>query len=164
METNPAVGEKAPSFESEAVASSGTRRVRLEDLSGKRVVLYFYPKDDTPGCTVQACALRDGWSRVKEAAEIFGVSPDNEVSHQAFISKFDLPFELLSDPDHRIAEDYGVWVEKNRYGVKSMGVERSTFVIGEDGRILAILRRVKPEEHLGLLEAALGLRGQESAS
>jgi len=119
------------------------------------VVLYFYPKDDTPGCTVQACALRDSWSDLEKRGELFGVSVDSPKSHEKFIHKYQLPFPLLSDGDHQIVEAYGVWVEKSMYGKKYMGAERSTFVIDGEGLISAILRKVKPEEHVDLLRNAL---------
>jgi peroxiredoxin Q/BCP len=131
------------------------REVSLEDFRGTPVVLYFYPKDDTPGCTAQACGLRDAWSEFDGNAEIFGVSVDPVASHEKFIDKYRLPFPLLSDPDHKLAEAYGVWVEKNMYGKKYMGTERSTFVIDAEGRIAKVLRRVKPEEHVALLKDAL---------
>ncbi|MBA3883632.1 MAG: thioredoxin-dependent thiol peroxidase [Chthoniobacterales bacterium] len=151
------VGDAAPDFRAVAVGGkySRGREVSLQELCGAPVVLYFYPKDDTPGCTVQACALRDSWSNLDSRGEIFGVSVDSAKSHEKFISKFNLPFPLLSDDDHRIVEAYGVWVEKSMYGKKYMGAERSTFVIDSDGRIAAIHRKVKPEEHVDLLLNAL---------
>jgi len=127
----------------------------LSAQRGKTVVLYFYPKDHTPGCTSQACGLRDAWSDFESHAEIFGVSIDSPASHQKFIDKFKLPFPLLADTDRKLVEAYGVWVEKSMYGKKYMGVERSTFVIGADGRIARIFRKVKPEEHVDLLKNAL---------
>ena len=146
-------GDPAPAF---ALADDTGATVSLADLAGRRVVLYFYPKDDTSGCTAQACALRDDWSAV-EALDValFGVSPDSAASHVKFRAKYDLPFPLLVDADHATAEAYGVWVEKSMYGKKYMGIERSTFVIGPDGRLEHILRKVKPAEHLGLLLEAL---------
>jgi peroxiredoxin Q/BCP len=140
------VGAPAPSFS--APDQSG-KTVSLADFKGKTVVLYFYPKDDTPGCTVQACSFRDGHAAFqKKKTVVLGVSPDNAKSHVKFIEKFTLPFPLLSDPDHTIAEAYNVWVEKSMYGKKYMGMERSTFVIGPDGRLKAIYRKVKPEIHI----------------
>lgn len=145
------VGDPAPDFTALALGGSyGTegRQVSLRDFAGKTLVLYFYPKDDTPGCTVQACGLRDRWpdfSRVD--AELFGVSTDSEQSHRAFIERHGLPFPLLSDEEKTMVGDYGVWVEKSMYGKTFMGTERSTFVIGPDGCISAIFRRVKPEGH-----------------
>ncbi len=160
MTTDPAalsVGDPAPDFAATAVGGKyGTGKlVRLKDLRGSPVVLYFYPKDDTPGCTAQACGLRDAWSEFDGRAEIFGVSIDSTASHEKFIAKFHLPFPLLSDPEKKIVNDYGVWVEKSMYGKKYMGAERTTFVIDSQGRIAAILRKVKPAEHVEQLRAAL---------
>ena len=151
------VGDAAPDFRAIAVGGKygSGREVSLQEFRGKSLVLYFYPKDDTPGCTTQACGLRDAWSDLEARGEIFGVSVDSPESHGKFISKYRLPFPLLSDPDRRIVEAYGVWVEKSMYGKKYMGAERSTFVIGGDGRITAIFRKVKPEEHVELLLTAL---------
>jgi peroxiredoxin Q/BCP len=151
------VGEQAPDFTATAVGGKyGTgREVSLGDFRGRSVVLYFYPKDDTPGCTTQACGLRDAWQKLAQRGEIFGVSIDSAKSHQKFIGKYQLPFPLLSDPEHKMVEAYGVWVEKSMYGKKYMGTERSTFVIGPDGRVSSIHRKVKPEEHVDLLLNAL---------
>ncbi len=151
------VGDAAPEFRAEAVGGKygEGKEVSLRDFRGKRVVLYFYPKDDTPGCTVQACGLRDAWTDFNGRAELFGVSPDSAASHQKFISKHQLPFPLLSDTNKSIVQAYGVWVEKSMYGKKYMGAERSTFVIDGDGRIAAIFRKVKPEEHVDILKNAL---------
>jgi thioredoxin-dependent peroxiredoxin len=151
------VGDPAPDFRAQAIGGKygDGKEVSLGDFRGRRVVLYFYPKDDTPGCTTQACGLRDAWSEFEGRGEIFGVSPDSAASHQKFISKFHLPFPLLSDSEKKIVEAYGVWVEKSMYGKKYMGAERSTFVIDENGRIAAIFRKVKPEEHVDLLKGAL---------
>ena len=148
-------GDEAPDFE--ATAIGGTfgpegATVRLGALRGVTVVLYFYPKDDTPGCTTQACEMRDRWSHLlRPDTAFFGVSVDSLESHRAFIEKYGLPFPLLSDPDHALAEAYGVWVEKNMYGKTFMGTERTTFVIRPDGRIKSVFRRVKPDEHANLL-------------
>jgi peroxiredoxin Q/BCP len=157
MSENLQVGDAAPAFEATAVGAEygDGRKISLSDLRGKPVVLYFYPKDDTPGCTKQACALRDSWNDIKNRAAVFGVSVDPVKSHTSFIEKYQLPFPLLSDSDRKMVQDYGVWVEKSFLGKTSMGVERSTFVIGADGRITAIFRRVKPEEHVDLLQNAL---------
>ncbi|MEI6715159.1 MAG: thioredoxin-dependent thiol peroxidase [Verrucomicrobiota bacterium] len=147
------IGDPAPSFESIAVGGpygDGTS-VRLADFAGKNLVLYFYPKDDTPGCTTQACGLRDGWAEISEKAVIFGVSIDPAKSHLKFIEKYGLPFPLLSDENHALVESYQVWVEKNMYGKTSMGTERSTFVISPEGTIKAIFRKVKPDEHINIL-------------
>ena len=150
-------GDKAPEFTAAAVGGKygDGETVTLDQLRGRPVVLYFYPKDDTPGCTAQACGLRDAWRDFDGRAEVFGVSVDSEKSHQKFISKYQLPFPLLSDPEKKIVSDYGVWVEKSMYGKKYMGAERTTFVIDARGRIAAILRKVKPEEHAGQLRAVL---------
>jgi peroxiredoxin Q/BCP len=146
-------GSRAPDFE---LAADGGERVKLSELRGKPVVLYFYPKDDTPGCTAQACEIRDEWSRFRErGAVVLGVSPDDEASHARFREKYSLPFTLLADPDHAVAEEYGVWVEKTNYGRKSMGIERSTFVIDPEGNVAKVLRRVKPEGHADKVLEAL---------
>lgn len=150
-----APGDEAPDFEAMAVGGAcgiqGTR-IRLSELRGTAVVLYFYPKDDTPGCTTQACGLRDRWSHLKRPDTLFfGVSPDPLEDHRKFIEKYDLPFPLISDASKAIATAFGVWVEKNFYGKKFMGTERSTFVIRPDGRIKSIYRRVKPDDHAAIL-------------
>lgn len=147
-------GDMAPDFTATAVGGEygEGRPVRLSELRGRTVVLYFYPKDDTPGCTTQACALRDRYSHLSEHdAVVFGVSVDSPASHRKFIDKFDLPFPLLSDEEKTIVTAYGVWVEKSMYGKKYMGTERSTFVIRPDGRVKSIFRKVKPGEHTGLV-------------
>ncbi|HKP19350.1 MAG TPA: thioredoxin-dependent thiol peroxidase [Gaiellaceae bacterium] len=138
-------GKPAPDFELQTDAGE---TVRLSDLRGQPVVLYFYPKDDTPGCTKQACGIRDAWKEFGErGAAVFGLSPDSTGSHARFREKYGLPFTLLADPDHQVAEQYGFWVEKSMAGRKYMGVERSTVVVGPDGTIARVFRRVKPEEH-----------------
>jgi peroxiredoxin Q/BCP len=140
------VGATAPAF---SMPDQNGKTVSLSDFKGRTVVLYFYPKDDTPGCTVQACSFRDEHSAFqKKEAVVLGVSPDNARKHVKFIEKFTLPFPLLSDEDHKVAEAYGVWVEKSMYGRKYMGMERSTFVIDGKGRLKAIYRKVKPAEHI----------------
>ncbi len=151
------IGDPAPPFSATAVSGkyNSGRQVSLDDFRGALIVLYFYPKDDTPGCTAQACGLRDAWSDFDGRAEIFGVSVDPIESHEKFIAKYQLPFPLLSDPEHKMAEAYGVWVEKNMYGKKYMGTERTSFVIDAAGRIAKIFRRVKPAEHAALLEETL---------
>jgi peroxiredoxin Q/BCP len=147
-----AVGAVAPSFS--APDQSG-KIVSLSDFKGKTVILYFYPKDDTSGCTAEACSFRDSHAVFrKKKAVIIGVSPDNAKSHVKFIEKFDLPFTLLSDVDHKVAESYGVWVEKSMYGRKYMGMERSTFIIGPEGKLKAVYRKVKPAEHVAEVLAA----------
>ena len=149
-------GDKAPAFQATAVGGNyDGQAVSLSGLRGKTVVLYFYPKDDTPGCTKQACGLRDAWRDLAGKAEVFGVSTDPVKSHAKFIEKFNLPFPLLSDPEKEIVTAFGVWVEKSMYGKKYMGTERSTFVIGPDGKVKAIFRKVKPEEHAAQLLNAL---------
>jgi thioredoxin-dependent peroxiredoxin len=138
-------GAAAPDFE---LTSDTGDRVKLSNFLGKPVVLYFYPEDDTPGCTAQACELRDDYSVFRErGAVVLGVSPDDEASHARFRDKYSLPFTLLADPDHSVSEEYGVWVEKNRFGRKTMGIKRSTFVIDEEGRIARAMYGVKPEGH-----------------
>ena len=151
-------GDKAPAFSATAVGGKfgDGATVSLADFAGQTVVLYFYPKDDTPGCTTQACALRDAWAEFDGKAVIFGVSPDSAKKHAKFIAKHSLPFPLLVDEEKMIVGDYGVWVQKSMYGMKYMGTERSTFVIGSDGNLKAVLRKVKPAEHVALLKAALG--------
>lgn len=138
------VGDPAPTFE--AVTDSG-ETVNLEDFRGQKVILYFYPKDDTPGCTVQSCGFRDMHPQFSEQnAVVFGISPDGVESHQQFRNKFDLPFTLLVDDDHSIAEAYGVWGERSMYGRKFMGIFRSHFVIDEEGNLLETAYNVKPED------------------
>jgi peroxiredoxin Q/BCP len=147
-------GSPAPDF---SLTSDTGETVTLSSLRGKPVVLYFYPKDDTPGCSKQACGIRDSWGEFeRRGAVVLGVSPDSEGSHVKFKQKFDLPFTLLADPDHATAEAYGVWVEKSMYGKKYMGVERSTFVIDADGTVAKAMRKVKPETHADEVLAALG--------
>ena len=136
-------------------ADDGTT-VSSESLAGSRYVLYFYPKDDTPGCTAQACHLRDSWSRVTNTGvELFGVSPDSVKSHVKFSAKYALPYRLLSDEGHRVAEDFGVWIEKSFAGRTYHGNERTTFVVGPDGRIEHVLALVKATEHVDKLMDAL---------
>ena len=151
------IGRTAPDFTALAVGGEyGTgREVSLSDFRDKPLVLYFYPKDDTPGCTVQACGLRDAWDEIKARATLFGVSVDSPQRHEKFITKYHLPFPLLSDSERKIVADYGVWVEKKFMGRKYMGVERTTFLIDGRGRISAIFPKVKPEQHVDLLKKAL---------
>jgi peroxiredoxin Q/BCP len=149
----PEVNDVAPDFQ--LPTQDGTA-LRLSDLKGRKVVLYFYPKDDTPGCTMQACALRDAWSDFQaKGAVVLGVSPDPVQAHVKFRGKYDLPFTLLADTAHEVADRYGVWQEKSRYGKTYWGNERTTFVIGEDGRIAHVFPRVKPEEHAEQVLAVL---------
>ena len=152
-----AAGENAPKFRARAIGGEygDGRDISLDELRGTPVVLYFYPRDDTPGCTVQACSLRDSWDDLGGRAKIFGVSVDSPQSHAKFIGKYQLPFPLLSDPDKRIVKAYGAWVEKSMYGKEYMGTERNTFVIDRTGRISSIFRKVKPEEHVSLVRDAL---------
>ena len=151
------VGDPAPDFSATAIGGKygNGEVVRLKDFRGSPVVLYFYPKDDTPGCTAQACGLRDAWPEFEGRAHIFGVSIDPAASHEKFIAKYHLPFPLLSDPEKKIVSAYGVWAEKSMYGKKYMGTERTTFVIDGSGRISAILRKVKPAAHVEQMQAAL---------
>ena len=153
METMPAAGDLAPDFE---IPDQDGDPVRLSDLRGGPVVLYFYPRADTPGCTTQACAIRDSYDEFAErGAVVLGVSPDSETSHVKFKEKYGLPFTLLADPDHHVAEEYGTWVEKKNYGKTYMGVERSTFLIDSDGKVAKVMRRVKPDTHADQVLAAL---------
>ena len=145
----PNVGDQAPDFTA-PVAGEGydeSNRITLSALRGSRVVLVFYPKDQTPGCTTQACALRDGWKELPDDVKVFGVSIDDVKSHLKFIEKQSLPYPLIADTDKAIVESYGVWVEKSMYGKKYMGTERSTFVIGPDGKIKAVHRKIAPAAH-----------------
>jgi peroxiredoxin Q/BCP len=138
-------GSPAPDFELE---SDDGDRVTLSGLRGRPVVLYFYPRDDTPGCTRQACGVRDAWAEFQDrGAVVLGVSPDKVSAHKKFKEKFELPFPLLADTDKAVANLYGVLVEKTNYGRKYMGIERSTFVIDPDGTVAKVLRRVKPDRH-----------------
>ena len=143
MELN--IGDKSPEFEGK---DQHGNTVRLSDYRGKKVILYFYPKDDTSGCTAQACNLRDNYSDLQqEGYEVIGVSTDSEQSHQKFIGKYDLPFTLIADTDKKIVEQYGVWQEKSMYGRKYMGTMRYTFVIDENGVIRDIIKKVKTADH-----------------
>jgi len=138
-------GAKAPAF---TLASDDGDKVRLADQQGSPVVLYFYPKDDTPGCTKEACAFRDQSAALAGlGAKVFGVSPDDVASHGKFRDKYKLNFPLLADTDHKVAEKYGAWREKNMYGKKSMGIQRSTFLIDAGGRVAKVWRRVQVDGH-----------------
>ena len=146
-------GRPAPDF---SLISDTGDEVALSEFRGRSVVLYFYPRDDTPGCTVQACGIRDAWGEFERSgAVVLGVSPDDPTSHVKFRDKYELPFTLLADEDHAVSEAYGVWVEKSFAGKKYMGVERSTFVVGPDGTLEKVMRRVKPDTHADEVLAAL---------
>jgi len=147
--TQPQAGDPVPAFEMQADDGS---TVSSQSLAGRRYVLYFYPKDDTPGCTKQACSLRDNIDRVTATGvEVFGVSPDSVASHVKFREKYDLPYRLLADTGHHAADAFGTWVEKTFAGKTYMGIERTSFIVGPDGRIEHVLPRVKAGEHLDLL-------------
>jgi thioredoxin-dependent peroxiredoxin len=146
-------GDLAPSF---TLPADDGGDISLEDLRGKAVVLYFYPKDDTSGCTTEACEFRDALPRIEEdGAVVLGVSPDPVASHKKFKEKYDLNFPLLADEDHAVAEAYGVWKEKSMYGRKYWGVERSTFLIDPEGKVKKAWRRVKPKGHAEAVAAEL---------
>lgn len=146
-------GTPAPDFE---LQSDTGATVKLSALRGKPVVLYFYPKDNTSGCTTQACGIRDAWGEFSRAgAVVLGVSPDGVDAHASFKSSYDLPFTLLADTNHAVAEAYGVWVEKSRYGRTYMGIARTTFVIGADGTVGKVLANVQPATHADDVLAAL---------
>jgi len=146
-------GQKAPDF---TLAADDGSKVKLSAQKGHPVVLYFYPKDDTPGCTREACAFRDQHQELKKrGARIFGVSPDTVASHVKFRDKFELNFPLLADPDHAVAEKYGAWREKTLYGKKSLGIQRSTYLIGPDGRVVRVWKKVNVDGHDEAVLAAL---------
>ncbi len=146
-------GDNAPEF---SANTNGAGKISLADFRGKNVILYFYPKDDTPGCTKEACAFRDNFAEFKKrGAIVLGVSPDSVKSHDKFVEKFKLPFTLLADEDKKIVNDYGVWGEKSFMGRKYMGVHRVTFLIGGDGKIKKIWPQVKPDEHAAEVLAEL---------
>jgi peroxiredoxin Q/BCP len=146
-------GKPAPDFE---LRTDAGESVKLSDFRGRPVVLYFYPKDDTPGCTTQARGIRDNYAAFEErGAVVLGISPDDESSHVKFKEKYGLPFTLLADADHKVAEDYGVWGEKKAYGKTYMGVERSTFLIDSEGNVARVMRKVKPDTHADDVLAAL---------
>ncbi|MCA9101620.1 MAG: thioredoxin-dependent thiol peroxidase [Planctomycetales bacterium] len=139
------VGKKAPLF---TLASDGGGKVKLADELGQPIVLYFYPKDDTPGCTREACSFRDASSKLKKlGAKVFGISPDSAASHDKFRDKYKLNFPLLADPDHKVAEKYGAWGEKVRFGKKSMGIRRSTFILDAAGKVHKVWKSVKVDGH-----------------
>lgn len=147
-------GDIAPDFKTK---DQNGNSIKLSDFKGKRVVLYFYPKDDTPGCTKEACSLRDSFDVFEEKGiKILGVSTDSEKSHQKFITKYNLPFDLLADTEKEIVESYGVWGEKNMYGKKYFGINRTTFLIDEEGKIAKIFKKVKVDEHADEVLDAFG--------
>lgn len=138
-------GDKAPDF---VTGDQDGNEVKLSEYRGKKVVLYFYPRDMTPGCTKQACSLRDGFAELKRNnIVVLGVSNDDEASHRKFIDKYELPFTLLADVNHKVSELYRVYVEKNMYGKKYMGIKRTTFLIDEEGIIISVMQKVKVDEH-----------------
>lgn len=138
-------GKKAPAF---SLKDQNGATVKLADFAGKYVVVYFYPKDDTPGCTTEACSFRDEHTKLTKAgAVVLGISPDDEKKHTKFITKYSLPFTLLADTEHVVAEKFGAWGEKSMYGRKYMGIMRSTFLIGPDGKIAKVWPKVKPDGH-----------------
>ncbi len=146
-------GDPAPDF---TLVSDGGQEVSLADYRGQKVVLYFYPKDDTPGCTAEACAFRDDHSDIVAAgAAVLGVSPDMIKSHDKFKAKYNLPFALLSDPDHRVADMYGAWGEKKMFGKSYEGILRSTFIVDEEGKIVKVFPKVTPKGHSREVLAAL---------
>ena len=147
------VGDKAPAF---AVSDQNGRKVKLSDFKGRKVVLYFYPKDDTPGCTTEACGIRDSYAEFeRRGVAVLGVSTDSEASHRKFVDKFDLPFTLLADTDKKIVEAYGVWGEKKLYGRAYMGTHRVTYLVDEKGRIEAVWPKVSPKTHAADILARL---------
>jgi peroxiredoxin Q/BCP len=153
VKSNVTLGEKAPDF---SLLSDAGEEISLGSFKGKIVVLYFYPKDNTPGCTQEACEFRDLFPRFnRDKAVILGISPDSVRKHANFKKKYDLPFSLLSDTGHKVAERYGVWVEKTFWGRKYMGVERTTYIIGPDGNIKKVFAKVNPEGHAAEVQVAL---------
>lgn len=157
--TNATIAEVGQQLPDLTLVDDQDTPITLRALTGQRTVLYFYPKDDTPGCTTQACALRDSWSEFDAVDDlvIYGVSPDSADKHRKFRAKHDLPFHLLVDTDHQLADALGFWVEKSMYGKKYWGVERSTVIVDADGRIQAVARKVKPGEHTAWLREQLGI-------
>lgn len=146
-------GDKAPAF---ALTTDSGETLRSSTLKGKRYVLFFYPKDDTPGCTREACSFRDGQAAFKKlGVPVYGVSADSAERHAKFVSKYDLNFPLLADPEHKLLEAYGVWVEKNLYGRRYFGIQRASFIVGSDGRIEHVWEKVKPDGHADEVLAAL---------
>ena len=156
-------GDRAPAF---ALQTVGGKTIKLSDFRGKRVVLYFYPKDDTPGCTKEACGFRDALSQLTSRnTVVLGVSRDTPASHQRFTDKFRLPFPLLSDPDAAVCTAYGVYKQKSLYGRSFLGIERSTFIIDEDGRIAAVFPKVRVDGHIeAVLQALSGAANRPAAA
>ena len=150
-------GDPAPDFEAQVIGGSYDEAtlLRLSELRGKPVVLYFYPRDNTPGCTTQACGIRDAWSGLKKKAHVLGLSTDSIAKHRNFIAKYDLTFPLISDPEHEIAEAYGVWQPKKLYGKLFHGIVRTTYVIDAEGRVSAVLPKVKPATHVDEVKVLL---------
>jgi thioredoxin-dependent peroxiredoxin len=155
--SKPTLQKQAPSIKTTCITNQNPQGIPFDLTEQKNhyTLLYFYPKDDTPGCTKQACAIRDQWNNLPKNLKIFGVSPDPIKAHQKFITKYELPFGLLLDEDKAIATAYGVWVEKSMYGKKYMGNERTSFLISPEGKLLQIFEKVKPEEHLELVLKSL---------
>ncbi len=146
-------GSKAPAF---TAKDQNGNTITLGQFKGKKVILYFYPKDNTPGCTAEACDFRDNYQSLNsQGIEVLGVSVDDEKSHQKFITKYDLPFTLLADTDHKIVNAYGVWAEKNMYGKKYMGINRTTFIIDEEGTIAHIIKKVDTKNSTAQVQALL---------
>lgn len=153
-----AVGTQAPEF---TTTDQDGKTHALSDFQGKKVILYFYPKDNTSGCTKEACAFRDNFAKFRQLnVEILGVSIDSETSHKAFVQKYDLPFTLLADTDKRLVEAYGAWGEKSMYGKKYMGTNRVTYVIDETGKIAAVFPKVKPDTHVDEILSVLQGKGK----
>jgi thioredoxin-dependent peroxiredoxin len=153
-----AVGTPAPEF---TTTDQDGKKRSLSDFKGKKVILYFYPKDNTPGCTKEACAFRDHFAEFRQlGVEILGVSVDHEKSHKSFVQKYDLPFTLLTDTEKRLVEAYGVWGEKNLYGKKYLGTNRVTYLIDEAGKIAAVFPKVRPDKHAEEILASLQRKGE----
>jgi peroxiredoxin Q/BCP len=157
MSTELKIGDTAPEFE---LSSDASQKVKLSNFRGRQVIVYFYPKDDTPGCTTQACGFRDHYAEIQDKhAVVLGISPDDEKSHVKFKTKFNLPFTLLADKGHVVAEQYGVWREKSMMGKKYMGVIRSHFVVDENGTLIDVQYNIKPEASVeGALKVISNLR------
>lgn len=154
----PEPGQEAPHFEGKTQQGEV---ISLADLRGKKVALYFYPKDDTSGCTKQACSLRDGYAQLKDAGvAVVGVSADDVESHERFADKYNLPFPLIADPEHEILEAYGVWGKRNLYGRMFMGIKRTTFLIDEEGQIVDVIKRPKVGDHAAEVMKRFGITQQ----